>query len=251
MVLSLLVLLGFGYTGLVYAGVAPNPYRLVMFYFGPEYECDPNDDSPGAMFCEQNNSYECSVDGHCIDKPVIYLYPEITTDVTVELDYDGTLIADYPPYDESIGGWQVTAQPDGTLTNHADQQEYSYLFWEGVPATPIDWDLSQGFVVKGSETREFLQEKLVEIGLTPREYNEFIVYWYPKMKDNPYNLIQFAGTQYTDTAPLTITPEPDSTLRVFMVYKPLSRPVDVTPQTFTPFTRTGFTVVEWGGTEVR
>jgi hypothetical protein len=105
-------------------------------------------------------------------------------------------------------------------------------------------------VVLGSETRAFLQEKLAEIGLTPREYNEFIVYWYPKMKDNPYNLIHFAGEQYTDTAPLTTTPPADSLLRVFMVLKPPTKPVDITPQTFEPFERTGFTVVEWGGTEM-
>ncbi len=185
-----------------------------------------------------------------IEKPVIYLYPETTTDVAVRLDYHGTLIADYPPYDEALHGWRVTAEPDGTLTNHADGKEYSYLFWEGMPETSIDWNLTTGFVVAGSDTRAFLQEKLAEIGLTPKEYNEFIVYWYPKMKDNPYNLIHFADTQYTDTAPLTITPAPDSMLRVFMVYKPLARPIDLVPQTFTPFTRTGFTVVEWGGTEV-
>ncbi len=184
-----------------------------------------------------------------VAKPVIYLYPETTIDVTVQLDYDGTLIADYPPYDETLGGWEVTAQPDGTLTNHADGREYSYLFWEGESRARMDWDLTTGFVVAGSDTREFLREKLVEIGLTPKEYNEFIVYWYPKMKDNPYNLIHFADTQYTDTAPLTITPTPDSLLRVFMVYQPLTKPVEVTPQIFTPFTRTGFTVVEWGGAE--
>lgn len=184
-----------------------------------------------------------------VAKPVIYLYPEVTTDVTVQLDYDGTLIADYPPYDTKIGGWRVTAQPDSTLTNHADGKEYSYLFWEGEPRIPTDWDLSTGFVVAGSDTREFLQEKLADIGLTPKEYNEFIVYWYPKMKDNAYNLIHFAGEQYTDTAPLTITPVPDSMLRVFMVYKSLTHSLDIPPQTFTPFTRTGFTVVEWGGAE--
>ena len=105
-------------------------------------------------------------------------------------------------------------------------------------------------MVKGSETREFLQTTLADIGLTPKEYNEFIVYWYPKMKDNAYNLIHFVGKQYTDTAPLTITPAPDSMLLVFMVYKPLTKPIDITPQTFTPFERNGFTVVEWGGASI-
>ena len=61
-------------------------------------------------------------------KPVIYLYPESQTDVTVTLDYAGTLTTTYPAYHS---GWEVTAFPDGTLINHADGKEYSYLFWEG------------------------------------------------------------------------------------------------------------------------
>ena len=182
-------------------------------------------------------------------KPVIYLYPTHTQDVTVQLHYQGTLAATYPAYNATISGWDVTASPDGTLTNHADGKQYSYLFWEGNP-THTKYNLSTGFVVKGSDTARFLQTTLAHMGLTPREYNELIVYWYPKMKDNPYNLIHFAGKSYTDIAPLTITPAPDSLLRVFMVYQPLQKPIVVQPQTITPFQRHGFTVVEWGGTEV-
>ncbi len=183
-------------------------------------------------------------------KPVIYLYPEQTTEVFVRLDYDGTIIADYPRYDKKLKGWHVIAHRDGTLINTADNREYSYLFWEGSPIKHAAWDFSRGFVVKGEDTREFLQKILAQIGLTPREYNEFIVYWYPRMKDHAYNLIHFAGKQYTDIAPLTIHPTPDAMLRVFMVYKPLKKPVAVTPQEIKPFVRKGFTVVEWGGMAV-
>ena len=45
-------------------------------------------------------------------KPVIYLYPEQETTVSVSLDYAGTLTATYPAYED---GWTVTAEPDGTL----------------------------------------------------------------------------------------------------------------------------------------
>ena len=34
-----------------------------------------------------------------IDKPVIYLYPQEETDVTVQLDYDGVLTCTYPTYE--------------------------------------------------------------------------------------------------------------------------------------------------------
>lgn len=185
-----------------------------------------------------------------VHKPVIYLYPEKVQETTVKLDYQGELIATYPDYDENLGGWQVTAYPDGKLINSADKLEYSYLFWEGQADEPRNWDLSAGFVVAGSDTREFLQETLSQMGLTPKEYNEFIVYWYPQLKDNSYNLIHFAGKEYTDTAPLEIQPRPDSMLRVFMVAKPLDQPVQIEKQEFEKFERSGFTVLEWGGTVV-
>lgn len=183
-----------------------------------------------------------------VGKPVIYLYPEETTDVSVQLQFEGTIIADYPNYDPLLKGWKVTAYPDGSIVNHADGKEYSYIFWEGITKEKIDWDLSTGFVVKGEDSRVFLQQKLAEMGLTPNEYNEFIVYWYPILQRNPYNLIHFSIQQYAELAPLTISPTPDSLLRVFMVYKPLEQPEAIIEQELEAFERDGFTVVEWGGT---
>jgi len=182
-------------------------------------------------------------------KPVIYLYPPATKKVRVELDYKGNLAATYPKYDPAIKGWSVTARPDGTLVNDADGKEYSYLFWEG-KSYDFPIDTSEGFVVKGSDTARFLQTTLKQLGLTPKEYNEFIVYWLPKMQDNPYNFIRFAGREYTDLAPLTITPKPDSMLRVFMTYRPLQEPITVKKQALSSFHRHGFTVIEWGGSEI-
>ena len=187
----------------------------------------------------------CGQQEQCDAKPVIYLYPEQETAVSVSLDYAGTLTATYPAYED---GWHVTAEPGGTLYDEAGN-EYSYLFWEGEDKT--DYDFSKGFCVAGADTADFLREKLAEIGLTPREYNEFIVYWLPKMQDNPYNLIAFQSERYTDTAKLDIDPTPDSLLRVFMAWKPLHKAQNIEPQMFAPFTRDGFTVVEWGGCEVK
>ena len=178
-------------------------------------------------------------------KPVIYLYPEKETQVSVKLDCKGELTFTYPDYQ---GGWQVTALPDGTLYDNREGREYSYLFWEGV--SPGEYDFSHGFVVKGEDTRKFLQEKLAFLGLTPREYNEFIVYWLPQMQNNPYNLIAFQKEAYTELAKLEITPRPDSLLRVFMAYQPLEEPVEIEPQQLEPFVREGFAVVEWGGSLV-
>ncbi len=176
-------------------------------------------------------------------KPVIYLYPEEETEVSVKLYYNGEFLYTYPTYND---GWNVTAYPDGKIIS--DGQEYSYLFWEGV--SEPRYDLSEGFVVKGEDTEDFLCEKLEFLGLTPKEYNEFIVFWVPLMMNNEYNLISFQEEVYTENAVLEISPEPDSMLRVFMAYKALNEKVEVEEQVLTPFERHGFSVIEWGGTEV-
>lgn len=179
------------------------------------------------------------------EKPVIYLYPESETEVEVKLDYDGTLTCTYPKYDDV---WKVVAKPDGTLKDKSGNT-YSYLFWEG--NTDTVYDFSKGFVVKGSETAEFLEKTLAEIGLNEKEKNEFIVYWLPRMQENKYNLITFQTAAYTDVAKLEIKPEPDSILRVFMAYKKIEKPIKIGEPEIVPFVRKGFTVIEWGGTEIK
>jgi len=187
---------------------------------------------------------ETTIDETVDAKPVIYLYPETETLVNVSLDYNGTLLCTYPEYND---GWTVTAQPDGTLTDENGLQ-YNYLYWEGVSDTV--YDFSKGFVVKGENTAEFLEKILKKIGLTRQEANEFIIYWLPQMQNNLYNLISFQTDIYTDSAALTIQPEPDSVLRVFMAWKAIDEPVEIEPQSLEGFVREGFTAVEWGGAEL-
>lgn len=179
------------------------------------------------------------------EKPVIYLYPEAETDVTVRLDYAGDLTCTYPAYD---GAWRVAAAPDGTLTDESGQT-YRYLYWEGTDN--VQYDFSEGFCVPGSETAAFLENALAQLGLTRTEANEFIIYWLPQMEQNAYNLISFQSDAYTDAAKLTITPQPDTLLRVFMAWKPLTSAVEISPQPLTAPERTGFTAVEWGGAKVQ
>lgn len=179
-------------------------------------------------------------------KPVIYLYPQEKTDVNIQLNLKGSLICTYPEYNN---GWNVTANPDGTLINKADNKEYSYLFWEAT--SNVEYDMSKGFVVKGCDTAEFLQDKLSYLGLTPKEYNEFITYWLPQMQNNNYNLITFQNSAYTDNFKLNVTPKPDSVLRVFMAYKPLEEKIEIEEPALQQFNRTGFSLVEWGGTMVK
>lgn len=177
-------------------------------------------------------------------KPVIYLYPEQETDVSVKLDLTGKLTCTYPEYKD---GWKVTAAPDETLTD-AKGQIYNYLYWEG--ETYTNYDLSKGFCVKGKDTAKFLEDALENLGLNRKEANEFIVYWLPLMQDNPYNIISFQTDSYTDAAKLNITPSPDTLIRVFMTWQSTDKYLDLPEQQLSAPERNGFTVVEWGGTEI-
>ena len=179
------------------------------------------------------------------EKPVIYLYPEQETDVRVTLDLAGELTCAYPAYGD---GWSVHAAPDGTLTDE-NGQTYRYLYWEGT--SEADYDFSAGFCVAGEDTAAFLEDALAQLGLNREEANEFIIYWLPRMQENAYNLIAFQHEAYTESARLTITPEPDTLIRVFMAYRPLEKAVEIAPQTLTAPERTGFTAVEWGGAECK
>lgn len=180
-----------------------------------------------------------------LGKPVIYLYPEETTQVRVDVELArGELTASIPPLGD---GWQVTAQPDGTLTD-GEGTAYPYLFWEA--DSPVEFDFSTGFVVPGGDTEPFLREKLALLGLNSKETADFLEYWQPRMEANPYNLVAFQTDRYTQEAALRIEPQPDCVIRVFMAYRPLQAPVDVPEQVLRPAARHGFTAVEWGGSVV-
>ena len=77
------------------------------------------------------------------------------------------------------------------------------------------------------------------------------MYWLPLMEQNPYNIISFQTDIYTDAAQLTVSPTPDTLVRVFMAWKETDSFVEIPKQEISTPIRTGFTVVEWGGTEIK
>lgn len=183
-------------------------------------------------------------------KPVIYLYPEQETKVNVQLTFNGTLTSTYPTLPPE--GWTVTAQPDGTLTDE-EGRSYRYLFWEGV--ADVDWKQDSGFLVKAEDAREFLEQSLTQLGLNELEQNDFITYWLPKLEKNGESFVTFAAEQYTDNAILTVTPQPDSVLRVQMLISKVDdsnrAAFQKLPEQELPrFEREGFVLVEWGGTDL-
>lgn len=129
--------------------------------------------------CNQNINY----------KPIIYIYPEEDTDLTIQLKDTEKLLYTYPKYKNS---WNIKALKNGSIYDYKTKRNYYALYYEAIDNTTID--ITKGFVIKGSETISFLEEKLAYLGLNEREINEFIIYWIDKLEKNNYNYIYFRTT---------------------------------------------------------
>lgn len=72
------------------------------------------------------------------------------------------------------------------------------------------------------------------------------------MQENEYNYIRFATMdEINSNVPLEFSVEPDTLIRVLMQYKPLDENIEVKEQELVTPERNGFTIVEWGGTEIK
>ena len=183
-----------------------------------------------------------------IDKPIIYLYPEEETEVSVKLDNKDNITCSYPKY---IDGWDVYAKPNGDLTYTQDGKELYSLYYEAENEESYKVE-EDGFVVKGEDTAKFLEEKLDVLGLNYKEKEEFIVYWLPKLEANKYNYIRFATMdEINQNMKLEFSKKPDTLIRVIMTYKGLESPIEVKEQELKTPERKGFVAVEWGGSEIK
>jgi hypothetical protein len=179
-----------------------------------------------------------------VAKPAIYLYPSRDETITVGLGYRGVLTTTAPAIDPATRAWTVRARPDGRIFDETGAS-WPYLFWEG-RGSPR-WDMTSGFVFRREDAETFLALALRKLGLSAGESAEFRDYWVPRLQSTPYTLVHFEGAHYERLAPLSVTPQPDTLLRVFMVARPLCAPVAVNPQLLSRPQRNGFTLVEWGG----
>ena len=188
-----------------------------------------------------------SCNSHDLYKPMIYIYPTSDLDLKIKLVNDDKLTHTYPKYNND---WNVHVTKDGNIYDYKTKRNYYALYWEGIDNTSIN--MNEGFVVKGEQTVTFLENKLSYLGLNDKEINEFIVYWLNKMEDNNYNFIRFRTMEeINEYMPLEFSQKPDTLIRVIMDFKPLNEKIDVKEQKLEKVERKGFTIVEWGGREIK
>lgn len=183
---------------------------------------------------------ECDVD--IAYKPVLYLYPESTQEITINFSNENLLTTTYPKFNNE---WKITANQNGDLLDKNGQKYYA-LFWEENDDTIVDF--SEGFYVSKDNAISFLEEKLSILGLNEKESNEFIMYWLPIIENNKHNLIYFELTEELEKDnKLLIKPKPDTLIRIRMHIKKISNKQNIKEQKLIKQERNGFVAVEWGG----
>lgn len=175
-------------------------------------------------------------------KPVVYLYPTSQMLVNVKVGADVTVSE--PLY--TAGGWKnVLARPDGQLTYQG--KTYDSLFWEGQGYGSYPGIVS-GTVIKRADAAATIRRQLGEQGLNTKETNDFMAFWESKIPNKPYIRLTWLNTaQMNALAPLSVSPKPDTIIRVFLDMDGFDTPISLPMQKLTKVERKGFTVVEWGG----
>ncbi len=233
--------------GNIYLKVKPGKYLFRFFYHQIFFEIttDSIDIKPGYRTWVEMR-FQSSKHSVTAEKPVIYVYPEKTKQIDIKLEPKGELGFTYPAYNK---GWNFIADSDGTI--HMNDKKYHYLFWEGT--TNINKNkinCSEGFMVSKGGLVPFFENSLSKMGLNSNEIEDYITYWVPIMAVNEYNYVHFIfNEEYNEYATLDVTPKPDNTFRVFMLWSKIDQQqkIILKEQTLPSFTRSGFTVVEWGG----
>jgi hypothetical protein len=173
-------------------------------------------------------------------KPNLYLYPEEKTKMSVSMDFPhgGKVIESDPAYPAK---WEnIKVKPDGTINN-----KYDYLFYEC--EIPDFWQYVDGWVIKQEDLPGFFEQNLAAYGFNEKEIKDFIDFWIPELKDDPYYMIL---PQYTEMVnqviKLWITPRPDKLMRLHYVISGSAFDFELPEPEIPAFKREGFTAVEWG-----
>jgi len=173
-------------------------------------------------------------------KPNIYLYPEETTELDVDIVFahGGWVTTSVPNYDE---GWHITVEPSGIIDG-----QYEYLFYESLQ--PDYGQYEAGWVVVQDQLEGFFRSNMALTAFNQKEINDFVEYWIPLLTEYPYYAIY---PQYNDELEEMIkfefSTQPINLIRLIYSVRGLETSnLSLQEPVIPPFSREGFTVTEWG-----
>lgn len=205
---------------------------LIMVWISfacPFTSCQPDDDSDDCDTCAM------------VKKPNIYIYPQVATHLTIELEFPqgGHVVHSEPTYRT---GWNVMVEPNGLI-----DKQYHYLFYESLQ--PNIWQSQQGWVVAKNDLKEFFEKNMAQYGFIEPEIKDFTDYWIPRLTLKPYYIIYPQTIDLIEKViVLNVSEKPENLLRLFYLIEGSDHadvPVSI-PQSPKPINRDGYTIAEWG-----
>lgn len=180
-------------------------------------------------------------------KPAIYLYPKRPTIVKIKLHPPvGWITTSRPQYQKN--GWRVLAMPSGNL--YQGFKSYSHLFYEAMLPTPKMPD--KYVVLDGNDLLNELEDLGQKLSLNEKESKEMAQYWAEKLpKAAYYQVGLMSKVQIDQIEPLDVSPSPDIIYRIRLVFRELEQKIDSSYEPRINFDRKGFSLVEWGGFEIK
>jgi hypothetical protein len=173
-------------------------------------------------------------------KPNIYLYPEETIELDVEIlfPHGGQITTAIPDYSD---GWHVSVEPSGVIDG-----QYEYLFYES--SQPDYGQYDTGWVVAREGLEDFFSNNMAQTGFNQKEIDDFVDYWIPILTYYPYYAIY---PQYNDELDqmiqLEFSTQPQSLIRLIYSVRGLAdNNFSLQEPVIPPFAREDFTVAEWG-----
>ena len=177
-----------------------------------------------------------------------YIYPdEDIENVLMEVDFINGEMHEIHPGEVYDSRWSLYFE-NGKIYNADDGYEINEFVYDGIIGDLPE--IKEGFVVRGSETEEFLYNTLVEYGFVDDEISDFLFNSMPYLAGNEYNLISFQNGWLEDEVDMLVYPTPDTMFRFLMVYQPLDKKILLPEQEIVPFERDGFTIVEMACVEL-
>jgi hypothetical protein len=171
-----------------------------------------------------------------VDKPNVYLYPEVTSPVRVAIPSWKRITESDPKY--PVDGWRAIAHPDGRLETPAGQRDY--LFYE------LTWETDrfqyeEGWCVPGRHAQASVEDAMADLGFLPNEIADFVDAWDATFPTAPWMTVY---PQLEGLSPLVIEPAPDQLLRAWFVVAAGCQPVRA-PE-LPSVARVGYHASEWG-----
>jgi hypothetical protein len=196
-------------------------------------------------------------------KPVIYAYSDKSLQFDLTINPTGKFSFTYPQINENNTCVGMQIDTNGKLTDNKGKQ-FPYLFWESINepfafAHKKEHSKWAGSLVDQKDILAFLENKLTELGLTSIEQTDFITYWGPRMTHYSSCFVQFlVDEEYDQVAAMKCTPAPQNCRRVYLLFTGMDNASaqaqmikqNAVEQHFTSFDRSGFTLLEWGGSEL-